>query len=72
MTSNEISLNFPLEINDEIVLNPRNYGAVFEMSSGTDNFMFLQNTFHGGAPIAQFYPSTKACTFHCDCQIPNM
>ena len=42
------------------------------MSSGTDNFTFLQNTFHGGAPIAQFYSSTKVCTFHGDCQIPNM
>ena len=36
---NEISLNFPLRVNDGVVLNPRNYdGAVFEMSSGTDNF----------------------------------
>ena len=36
-------------------LNPRNYdGAVFEMSSGIDNFIVLQNTNHGGAPIAQF------------------
>ena len=42
------------------------------MSSGTDSFTFLQNTFHGGAPIAQFYPSTKLCTFHCGCKIPNM
>ena len=42
------------------------------MSSGTDNFIFLQNTLHGGAPIAQFYSSAKICTFHGDCQIPNM
>ena len=42
------------------------------MSSGTGNFTFLQNTFHGGAPIAQLYSSTKVCTFHGDCQIPNM
>ena len=42
------------------------------MSSGTDNFTFLQNTLHGGAPIAQFYASTEVCTFHGDCQIPNM
>ena len=56
ITNNELPLNFPLTINDELVLNPRNYdGAVFEMSSGTDKFIFLQNTFHGGAPIAQFY-----------------
>ena len=42
------------------------------MSSGTDTFTFLQNTTHGGVPIAQFYSSTKICTFHGDCQIPNM
>ena len=38
---------------------PHYDGAVFEMSSGTDNFTFLQNTFHGGAQIAQFYSQTK-------------
>ena len=73
ITDNPISLNCPLKVNDEVVLNPRAYdGAVFEMSSGTDNFTFLQNTIHGGAPIAQFYSPTKVCTFHGDCQIPNM
>ena len=44
----------------------------FFMNSGTGNFIFLQNTIHGGAPIAQFYSSTKVCKFHGDCQIPNM
>ena len=73
ITDKQISLDFPLKINDEVVLHPRNYdGAVFEMNSGTYNFIFLQNTIHGGAPIAQFYSSTKICTFHGDCQIPNM
>ena len=73
ITDNQISLSFPLKVNDEVVLNPINYdGAVFEMSSGTDNFTFLQNTIHGAAPTAQFYSSTKVCTFHGDCQIPNM
>ena len=42
------------------------------MSSGTDNFTFLQNAFHGGAPVAQFYASTKVCTFHGACQVPKM
>ena len=60
-----------LKVHDEVVLNPRAYdGAVFEMSSGTCNF--LQNTIHGGAPIAQFYSFTKLYTFHGDGQIPNM
>ena len=73
ITNNQIPLNPTLKVNDEVVLNTRNYdGAVFEMSSGTDNSTFLQNTSHGGAPIAQLYSYTKVCTFHCDCQIPNM
>ena len=73
ITDNQISLKLPLNVNDEVVLNPRAYdGAVFEMRSGTDNFTFLQNTIHGGAPIAQFDSPTKVCTFHGDCQIPNM
>ena len=42
------------------------------MLPGTDDFAFRQNAIHGGQPIAQFYPSTKICTFHGDCQIPNM
>ena len=60
ITDNQMSLNVPLKVNDEVVLNPRNYdGAVFEMVSGTDHFTFLKNTLHGGAPIAQFYSSTN-------------
>ena len=73
ITHNQISLTFPLKINDEVLLNPRAHdGAVFEMISGTDNFAFRQNTIHGGQPIAQFHSPTKVCTFHGDCQIPNM
>ena len=73
ITNNNISLKFTMEMNNEIVLNPRAYdNAVFGMLSGTCRFAFRQNTIHGGQPIAQFYPSTKACTFHCDCEIPNM
>ena len=60
ITYNQIPLIFPMEVNDEIVLNPRAYdGAVFEMLSGTDSFAFRQNSAHGGQPIAQFYSSTK-------------
>ena len=73
ITDNQISLNFQLQLNDEFVINPRNYdGAAFELNSGTSIFIFLRNTYHGGAPIVQFYSSTKVCTFHGDCQIPNM
>ena len=42
------------------------------MNYGTDNFIFLRNNIHGSAPIAQFDSSTKLCTFHGDCEIPNM
>ena len=60
-------------MNNDIVSNPRAYeNAVFEMISGTGNFAFGQTTTHGGQPIAQFYSSTKVCTFHGECQIPNM
>ena len=54
------------------MLNPRAYeGAVFEIISGTDNFLCRQNAIHGGRPIVQFYSSTEACTFHGDYEIPN-
>ena len=73
ITGNQISLIFSININNEIVLNPRAYdGAVFELVSGTCNFAFMQNTIHGGQPIAQFYSSTKVCTFHGGCQVPKM
>ena len=41
ITSNELSLTFPLKINDEIVLNPRSGGAFFEMHAGTSGFAFF-------------------------------
>ena len=42
---------------------------MFEIISGTGNFVFLQNSLHGGTPIAQFHSSTKWCTLYCDCSI---
>ena len=60
ITDNQIPLNFPMQINDEVVLNPRAYdGAVVDMLSGTDNFAFQQNPLHGGTLITQCYSSTK-------------
>ena len=62
-----------MKVDSEVVLHPIIYeGAVFEMISGTDNLAFRQNPIHGSAPTVQFYPSAKACTFHGDCEIPNM
>ena len=52
ITYNQISSDFPLKVKNEIVLNPRAYdNAVFEMTSGTDNLAFRQNTIHGGQPV---------------------
>ena len=51
ITNNEITLNFPSKINDEIVFNPRVNGH-FEMYAGTSGFSVLQNTVDGSQPIA--------------------
>ena len=53
ITDNQIPLNLPIRKNNEIGLNPRAYdGAVVDMQSGTDNFVFRQNSIHGGTLIA--------------------
>ena len=60
ITDNQISLNLPIKINDEVVLHPRAYdGAVFDMLPGTDKFVLRQSSLHGGTPIAQLCSSTK-------------
>ena len=71
ITINQVSLNFSIKINDEIVQNPLAYdGAVFDVLSGADNFAFRQNTIHGGQPRTIFDSSSKACTFRGGCGIP--
>ena len=55
ITGNQISLRFPWDINDEIVMPPRAYGEVFDMISGTDMFSFRQNSIHGSTIIAQLF-----------------
>lgn len=71
VTDRHLSLNSLMKM-DETVLHPRNYdGAMFDMLSGTDSVAFRQHLIHGGQPIAQFYSSTKTCTFHGDCSIPK-
>ena len=72
ITDNQISLSFPLKMNDEIVMHPRAYGEVFDMISGTDMFSFRQNSIHGITIIAQFFSETKQCIFHGECEIPNI
>ena len=72
ITNNQIPLKCPLKMNDEVVLIQGHTMVLCLKWSGTDNFAFRQNTIHGGQPIAQFYSPAKVCTFHGDCQIPNM
>ena len=71
ITNNEISLNFPLKINDEIVLNPRAYGIQFEMYAGTSGISFLQNISDGAQPIAIFNSLDKSVEFFGELDIPN-
>ena len=70
ITNNEISLTFPLTIDDEIVLNPR-LNCYFELYAGTSGFTFLQNTVDGSQPIAIFNPLDRSIEFFGDLDIPN-
>ena len=70
ITNNGVSINSPLQINDEIVLNPRvNY--YFEMYAGTSGFTFLQNIVDGSQPIAIFNSLDKSVEFFGELGIPN-
>ena len=71
ITDNQISLNFPLKINDEIVMHPRAYGIQFELYAGTSGFAFLQNQQDGAQPIAIFNSLDKSVEFFGDLDIPN-
>ena len=70
ITNNEITLNFPLKINDEIVLHPRLNGY-FELYAGTSGISFLQNIVDGGQPIAIFNSLDKSIEFFGELDIPN-
>ena len=71
ITNNEISLNLPLKVNDEICLNPRLNGY-FEMYAGTSGFSFLQNIVDGSQPIAIFKSLDNSVEFFGDLYIPNL
>ena len=70
ITNNQISLNFTIEINDEIVMHPRAYGIQFEMYAGTSGFAFLQNQQDGGQPIAMLNSLDRSCDLFGDADIP--
>ena len=59
ITNNEISLNFPLTINDESFLNPRVNGY-FEIYSAPNGISFLQHNSDGSQPIAIFNSLDKS------------
>ena len=70
ITNNEISLKCPIQINDEVVLNPR-LNVYFEMYAGTSGFTFLQNIVDGSQPIASFDSLDKSVEFFGGLDIPN-
>ena len=70
ITNNAISLNFPLEINDEIILNQRVNGY-FEIYSAPNGISFLQHNSDGSQPVAIFNPLDKSIEFFGDLDIPN-
>ena len=70
ITDNQISLNFPLKINDEIILHPRLNGY-FELYAGTSGFSFLQNIVDGSQPMANFNSLDKSVEFFGDLDIPD-
>ena len=59
-----------MEVNDEIVLNPRLNGY-FELYAGTSGITFLQNIVDGSQPIAIFNSLDKSVEFFGDLDIPN-
>ena len=70
ITNNEIPLNFPLEMNDELVLNPRVNGY-FEIYSAPNGISFLQHNSDGSQPIAIFHSLDKSVEFFWNLDIPN-
>ena len=70
ITYNQISLKFPIKINDEMCLNPRLNGH-FELHAGTSGFSCLQNIVDGSQPIAIFNPLDKSVNISRNPDIPN-
>ena len=70
ISNNQISLNFPLTINDEIFLNPR-VNDYFEINSAPNGISFLQHNSDGSQPIAMINSLDKSVEFFGDLDIPN-
>ena len=70
ITNNQISLNFPLTINNEPFLNPRVNGY-FEIYAAPNGISLLQHSSDGSQPIAIFNSLDKSVEFFGDLDIPN-
>ena len=68
ITDNQISLTFPLNIDDEVVLNPR-LNLYFELFAGTSGFTFLQHIVDGSQPRAIFNSFDESVKFFGDLDI---
>ena len=62
ITNNEISLNFPLKVHDEIVLNPK-VNCYLEIYSAPNGISFIQHNSDGSQPITIFNSLDKSVEF---------
>ena len=70
ITNNEISLSFPLTINNEPFLNPRVSGY-YEIYAAPNGISLLQHSSDGSQPIAIFNSLDKSVEFFGNLDIPN-
>ena len=70
ITNNEISLSFPLTINNEPFLNPRVSGY-YEIYAAPNGISLLQHSSDGSQPIAIFNSLDKSVEFFWNLDIPN-
>jgi len=70
ISNNQISLTYPLKINDEAFLNPRVNGY-FEIYSAPNGISILQHISDGSQPIAIFNSLDKSVEFFGDLDILN-
>ena len=70
ITSNQISLTYPLNINNGAFLNPR-VNCYFEMYAAPNCISILQHISDGSQPIDIFSSLGKSVKFFGDLYIPN-
>ena len=70
ITINKISLNFPIKINDEIVMHPRSGGCILKCMLGLQALFFF-NINDRAQPIAICNSLDQYCELFGDVDIPN-